>query len=74
MHGGLLPPVSHDAELIEEQGAVGLHERVPLHAKYVLSILCCLLPAISSSHKVVPLVVTPYSSVPGRFFFVTASG
>ena len=71
MHGGFLPPVSHVAALIEEQGEVRLHERVPLHAKYVLSILCCLLPGISSSHKEVALVVTPYSYVPGMFFFLT---
>ena len=55
---------------IEEQGAVGLHERVPLHAKYVLSILCCLLPAISSSRKEVALVVTPPKFLADSFFSV----
>ena len=44
--GCLRSPMKHRP--IEEHGAVGLDEQVPVHAKYVLPTLCSLLCAISS--------------------------
>jgi hypothetical protein len=66
--GYLRSPMKHKP--IEEYGAVGLHEQVPVHAKYVLPTLCSLLCAISCSPGAAPLAVTPCSSASGHNLFL----